>query len=111
MANKTSVVKDPALGAPVILFEGDEVAFSITVPDVSTSITSPANGFYRQNSGADLSATYLTGSTTVSGFTITTKTTTNLKAGDWLMDVRATVDGVTYVVYRFPLIVKRRNQI
>lgn len=108
---KYTVSKDDALGEPVILFEGDEVAFTIVVPDVSTSVTSPTNGFYRQNSGADLSSTYLTGSTSVSGSVIITKTTTGLKAGDWIMDCRATVDGITYVVYRFPLIVKRRNQI
>ena len=108
---KYTVSRDDALGEPVILFEGDAVAWSITVPDVSTSVTSPTLTMYRQNSGADVSATYFTGSMTVSGTTIVTKTTQNLKAGDWIVNISATVDGITYVVYRFPLIVKRKNQI
>ena len=66
---------------------------------------------YRQNSGADVSSTYFTGSMSVSGSTIVTKTTQNLKAGDWIVNISATVDGMTYVVYRFPLVVKRANQI
>jgi hypothetical protein len=111
MSNKTSVTLDPALGQVVILFEGDAVAWTITVPSVVTSITSPTMTMYRQNSGSDVSSTYFTGSLTVSGFDITTKTTQNLKAGDWIVNVNATVDGITYCVYRFPLIVKRLNQV
>ena len=108
---KYTVSSDDALGEPVILIEGAQVAWSIYVPDVSTSITSPTLTMYRQNSGADVSSTYFTGSMSVSGSTIVTKTTQNLKAGDWIVNISATVDGMTYVVYRFPLIVKRANQI
>ncbi len=108
---KYTVSLDDALGPPVILHEGDAVAWSINVPDVSTSVTSPTLTMYRQNSGADVSSTYFTGSMSVSGTTIVTKTTQNLKAGDWIINVSATVDGLTYVVYRFPLIVKRKNQV
>lgn len=108
---KYTVSRDDALGEPVILIEGAAVSFSIEVPDVSTSITSPTLTMYRQNSGADVSSTYFTGSMSVSGTTIVTKTTQNLKAGDWIVNISATVDGMTYVVYRFPLIVKRANQI
>jgi len=108
---KYTVSMDDALGEPVILHEGDAVAWSISVPDVSVSVTSPVLTMYRQNSGNDVSSTYFTGSMSVSGTTIVTKTTQNLKAGDWIVNVSATVDGITYVVYRFPLIVKRKNQV
>ncbi len=111
MNQKTSTTNDPALGQVVILFEGDAVAWTITIPDVTTSVTSPTMTMYRQNSGSDVSSTYLTGSMSVSGYVITTKTTQNLKAGDWIINVSAAVDGITYCVYRFPLIVKRLNQV
>lgn len=111
MSSKTSVTLDPALGPPVIVFEGDAVAWTIEVPDVATSVTSPTMTMYRQNSGSDVSATYFTGSMSVTGNSIVTKTTQNLKAGDWVVNISATVDGVTYCVYRFPLIIKRLNQI
>lgn len=108
---KYTISRDDALGEPVILIEGAAVSFTIEVPDVSTSVTSPTLTMYRQNSGADVSSTYFTGSMTVSGTSIVTKTTQNLKAGDWIVNISATVDGQTYVVYRFPLIVKRANQV
>jgi hypothetical protein len=109
---KYTVSLDDALGPPVILHEGDAVAWSINVPDVSVGVSSATLTMYRQNSGADVSSTYFTGEMSVSGLsTIVTKTTQNLKAGDWIVNVSATVDGLTYVVYRFPLIVKRKNQV
>ncbi len=109
---KYTISNDDALGEPVILHEGDAVAWSIYVPDVATAVSSPTMTMYRKNSGADVSATYFTGSMSVTGSTtIVTKTTTALKAGEWIVNVSATVDGMTYIVYRFPLIVKRANQI
>jgi len=108
---KYTVSLDDALGPPVILHEGDAVAWSINVPDVSVGVTDATLTMYRQNSGADVSSTYFTGSMSVSGTTIVTKTTQNLKAGDWIVNISAAVDGQTYTVYRFPLIVKRANQI
>lgn len=111
MSSKISTTKDPALGDPVIAFEGDGIFWTITVPDVTATLTTPTMTFYRQNSGSDLSSTYLTGSMSISGFTITTKTTTGLKAGEWIININATVDGLNYCVYRFPLIVKRLNQV
>ncbi len=114
MATKTTVVKDEALVEPIIATEGEEPVFVVNVPGVQSSITSDATlvmGFYKQNSGTDLSATYLTGSLSVSGFTIVTKKFQNLKAGAWVWDIRGTVDGILREIIRVPFIVKRRNEV
>ena len=114
MATKTSVVDDEALVSPKIATEGEEPIYTVKVPGVQSSIADDATlvmGFYKQNTGTDLSATYLTGSMSVSGFTITTKKFQNLKAGDWVWDVRGTVDGILREIVKVPFIVKRRNQV
>jgi hypothetical protein len=113
MATKTMVTSDQTLGAPVILIEGEAVAFQIDVPNVVTGITgTPLLSMYRQNSGADIAATYfVSANCTVSGNSIVTAATQNLKAGDWVVNIKAVVDGNTRMVYRFPLLVKRANQV
>ena len=114
MATKTSVVNDEALVSPIIATEGEEPIYTIKVPGVQSSITDDATlvmGFYKQNTGTDLSGTYLTGSMSVSGFTIVTKKFQSLKAGEWVWDVRGTVDGVLREIIKVPFIVKRRNQV
>lgn len=114
MSSKTMVVKDEALVEPVIATEGEEPIYSVVVPGVQSSITNDATlqmGFYKANTGSDLSSTYLSGSLSISGFTITTKKFVSLKAGYYVWDIRATVDGILREVVRVPFIVKRRNEV
>ena len=60
--------------------------------------------------GADATSTFTTGTMSVSGDTITTKTFTGLIGGDQLhVTVFATVDGVFDCVAEFPLIVRRKS--
>jgi len=110
MSVKTSVTSDTALGPPVILTESGAVTFQINVPG-SNAPSSPTMTMYKKNSGSDISATYFTGSMSVSGQAIITKTTQNLKAGEYIVNIDATVGGNTNTVYRFPLIVKRKNNV
>lgn len=114
MSQKTKIGNDKTITDPVIMREGDERAITIRIIG-STTITSDATltmTFYKQGATTDLSATYLTGSMTTNGSTtITTKTTTGLKQGDYLMSIKATVDGVLRIVATIPLIVKRRSEI
>lgn len=110
MSTKTSVQSDTALGPPKILRESDSVTFQINVPG-SDAPSSPTMTMYKKNSGSDISATYFTGSMSVSGQAIITKTTQNLKAGEYIVNIGATVAGNTLTVYCFPLIVKRKNNV
>jgi len=107
------VAEDSTLTDLQILREGDAVAFQIDISGVVSTLASPTNAFYSRNTGADKSGTYLTGSTTVpagSINTIITKTTTALKAGEWILSVSAVVDGQTMNVATIPITVKRQNQ-
>ena len=114
MSKNTQIVKDPTSTEPELCREGDAVAFKIVVEGVVTGITNDANlttKFYKEGSDSDLAATYLTGSMSVSGVdTILTKTTTGLKAGNWIMSVAGTVDGQLQTVATIPIIVKRRSE-
>lgn len=114
MSDKTMVTQDDTLTPPQILREGDQVAFQIDVAGVVSTLATPTMAFYKQNTGSDVSSTYFTGSITVptgSISTIITKTTQNLKAGEWVLSVGATVDGQVMNVATIPVIVKRANQV
>ena len=66
---------------------------------------------YKEGSTSDLSGTYLTGSMSVAGVdTIITKKTQNLKAGNYIISVNATVDGQVMNVVTIPFVVKRRSE-
>lgn len=114
MSQKTKIVNDKTLTEPVIMREGDERAINIRVIG-ATTITSGATltmTMYKQGASTDLSSTYLTGSMSTNGTdTITTKTTTGLKQGEYLISVKATVDSVLRIVATIPLIVKRRSEV
>lgn len=113
MTDKTKVVNDKTLTNPVIRREGDESAFAIRVVG-ATTITSDANltmTMYKVGTSTDVSSTYFTGSMSISGTTIITKTTTGLKAGEYVVSVKATVDGLIRIVATIPFIVKRRGEL
>lgn len=112
MSQKTMVTEDATLALPRILREGDQVAFQINVAGVGSTLASPTMTFYQKNTGADKSSTYFSGSITApSSDTIVTKTTQNLKAGEWVLSISATVDGQVQNVITIPIIVKRLNQV
>ena len=65
----------------------------------------------KQNTKTDESATYLTGSMSVSEFVIQTKQTQNLKAGEWVASVKATIGGQTYTCKVIRILVKREGDV
>lgn len=115
MSSKISVTKDQTSVSPIVAVEGEEPIYAIRVPNVKSSITSDATlvmGFFKKNTNTDLSATYLSGSMSISGTDIiVTKKLQSLKAGEWVFDVRGTVDGILREIIRVPLIVKRRGEL
>jgi len=113
MTVKTSVVDDEIASSLVILREGDEVAFEIPVSGVTSGITgTPTIKWMKPNTNVDLSSTYLTGSMSVSGTNvIQTKQTQNLKAGEWVVSVKATIDGQTYTCKVIRVLVKREGDV
>lgn len=67
-------------------------AFSISVSG-ATTVTSPACVLYKGTQ--DVSSTYLSGSASVTGTTITTKTVSPSVADEYMLKTTATVDGFT----------------
>lgn len=112
MSQKSQVVDDETSVPPVYAREDDAVAYVIPVSGVVTGISSPTMKFYKKGTTTDVSSTYWSGSMTVSGVdTIVTKTTQNLKAGEWVISINATVDGLSQNVATIPYIVKRRSEL
>ena len=111
---KTKIVNDKTLSDPIIMREGDERAITVRIIG-STTIASDATltmTMYKQGASTDLSSTYLTGSMSTNGTdTITSKTTTALKQGEYLVSIKATIDSVLRIVATIPLIVKRRSEV
>jgi len=111
MTQKSSIVNDVTSVEPEMCREGDAIAFIVKVSGVVTGISSPTNEFYREGQNTDVSATYLTGTTTVSGVDkVITKTTQNLKSGYWILSVSGTVDGLVQNIATIPLLVKRKSE-
>lgn len=114
MSQKTKIGNNKTITDPIIMREGDERAITIRIIG-STTIASDATltmTMYKQGTTTDVSSTYLTGSMTTNGSsTITTKSTTSLKQGEYLVSVKATVDSVLRIVATIPLIVKRRGEL
>lgn len=111
MTQKSAISNDPTSNEPLYLREGDEVALTIHVAGVQSTITSPTMTMYKEGTSTDLSSTYLTGAMSISGIdSIITKTTTGLKSGSYIWSVSATVDGQVQIVATIPVIVKRRSE-
>ena len=114
MTQKSSIVNDETSGEPVFAREGDQVAYVIPVAGVVTGITNDATlqmYFYKEGGNSDLSSTYWTGSMSVSGInSVVTKTTQNLKAGNWIISIFGTVDGQVQNIVTIPFIVKRKGE-
>ena len=113
MSQKTKVVKDETITDVSILREGDEVAFSVQVVG-ATTINDDATltmTMYKVGTNTDVSSTFFTGTMTATNDTATTKTTTSLKAGEYTVSLKGTVDGQLYVFATIPIIVKRRGEI
>lgn len=110
MTSKSSIANDETSHEPVYAREGDQVAYVVTVSGVVTGIASPTMTFYKEGGNTDLAATYLTGSMSVSGTnSVVTKTTQNLKAGNWVISIFGTVDGQIQNIVTIPYIVKRKS--
>ena len=111
MTQKSSIVNDSTSVEPVFAREGDQVAQVITGADVVTGITSPTMTFYKEGGNSDLSSTYFIGSMSVTGVNnVITKTTQNLKAGNWIISVFGTVDGQVQNICTIPFVVKRKGE-
>ncbi len=111
MATKTQTTKDETAGDLVIAREDDAVAYVVPVKGVVSTLTSPTMKFYKEGSTNDLSSTYWGGSMSVSGFSIITKATQNLKAGDYILSINATADGQSQNVLTVKFKIKRRSEL
>lgn len=115
MTSKSSIVNDETSVEPKVAREGEGIAYSIPVSGVVTGITNDATlvmYFYKKGGNTDLASTYWTGSMTVSGVnTVVTKTTTGLKAGEWVISIFGTVDGQVQNIATIPFIVKRKGDL
>lgn len=112
MSQKTKINNDTASTSRRVMREGEERPIVIRVIG-STTITDDATltmTMYKRGASSDLSATYFTGSMSTNGTNqITTKTTNSaLRRGDYVVSVRATINGVLRVI-TVPLLVKRRS--
>ena len=97
-----------------VTMEGSTPIYNIRIPTKSGATASIlSNGtlsMYVYKNGSDFTSTYTTGSMSVSGDVITTKTLTGLVGGDILhVTIFATVDGVFGCVAEFPLIVRKKS--
>lgn len=111
MTQKNSFVADQTLAQePVYAREGDVVPYAIPISGAST-VTTPTMFFYKEGSTTDVSSTYFTGSMSVSGTVIITKTPTGLKKGDWVLSIWAIVDGYNQNVVTYPFKVKRKSEL
>lgn len=112
MSNKVSVTDDPTYKRVEPITEGDEIAWVVPVGGVVTGISSPTMKMFKRGSTTDLSSTYFTGSMSVSGTdTVVTKTTSNIKAGDYVIPLKATIDGQTYTFAKLLVLVKREGDV
>ena len=94
--------------------EGSAPVYSVRITSKSGATPTITNDatllMYVYKNGSDFTSTFTTGSMSVSGDTITTKTFQALIGGDELhVTIFATVDGVQGCVAEFPLIVRRKS--
>lgn len=104
----------PREGMQQLTMEGAGPVFNIRVTSKNgqtPTITSDATLLmYVYKNGTDYTSTYTTGSMSVSGDTITTKTFQSLVGGDALhVTVFATVNGIFDCVCEFDLIVRKKS--
>lgn len=80
--------------SPIYLVEGAAPTITVTFPWASTVSGTTTNEIYKDGSSTDSAATYLTGSTSVSGNTTTLQQYQALVPGKYVHVINATVDGV-----------------
>jgi hypothetical protein len=100
----TIAVNSPYVNeSPLVFFVGSTAIFNFNYLGSGT-LSSPSNALYRNKE--DVSATYLSGSTTVSGRIITTKTATFTLPGDYELYVTVT-DGSIVRVKALRILVRK----
>ena len=97
-----------------LTMEGAQPVYNIRIParsGATPTITNDATlQMFVYKNGSDATSTFTTGSMSVSGDVITTKTFQALIGGDKLhVTIFATVDGILDCVAEFPLIVRRKS--
>lgn len=104
----------PREGSQHVVMEGATPVFNIRVTSrngQTPTITSDGTlSMYVYKNGTDYTSTYASGSMSVSGDTITTKTFQSLVGGDALhVTIFATVNGVFDCVCEFDLMVRKKS--
>jgi len=89
--------------SPLVFWVGSSPIFNINFAGTGT-LTSPINTLYRNKE--DVSATYLSGSTTVSGRVLTTKQATFTVPGDYELYIQVT-DGSIVRVKAIRLLIRK----
>lgn len=116
MTQKSSISDDETSVSRRYLREGDQRGYTLPVSDVSSGISSVTLAFYKQGSTTNTEASgatyWTTTACTVTGInTIVTGLTQNLKAGDWVLSINGTVDGIVGNIATIPITVKRRGDL
>jgi len=115
MTQRISIVNDQTSADPIILRVGDVVGFSIPVPNVTTLVESVTLSFYKENTNKNTEesgAVYwsTTACTVTGGNTVVTGLTQSLKAGNWIISINGTVDGLAQNIITIPVTVKIRGE-
>lgn len=111
-----SIIADDATSCDVQYFRETETTPIKLVTSGFTTVTDPVQYFYKDGSQNDVSSTFFTGSMSVSGTDIISKTPLNtpaantMKAGRYILSIFATCDGVYQCVGTIPWVVKRRGE-
>ena len=98
------------LEGPQVMYEGDTPIFSVTIQNVTSIADDATLQMWAYKGSSDKSSTFLTGSMSVSGNVVTTKTFTGLVGGDTLfVTIQGTADGILFTLASFELRVRRRS--
>jgi hypothetical protein len=106
-----SIIADDATSCDVQYFRETETTPIKLVTSGFTTVTDPVQYFYKDGSQTDISSSSFSGSLSVSGTDIISKTPLNtIKAGRYVLSIFATMDGVYQCAGTIPWVIKRRGE-
>ena len=97
-------------GTPAVVVEGATPTVTVTFRWATAVSGTTTNEIYKDGSSTDTAATYLSGSTSVSGNTTTCKAFQALVPGNYVLVINATVDGVLDV-WKMGLVVEKQEDL
>ena len=112
MTQKSRISNDETSSSTFYMRESDRRGLSIPVSGVVTGISDVTIEFYKEGGTTDVASTYWsTSACTVTGInTIVTGTPQNLKAGNWILSINGTLDGLVQNIATIPITIKRKGE-